>query len=79
MRILPPVTIAVSLAHHKLLGSLENMGLSFVDLALVPTEHLVALASCVTKKLCFGIPQCPGVPQCTGIPQLCYILYELDI
>ena len=51
MRILPPVTTAVSLAHHKLLGSLENMGLSFVDLALVPTEHLVALTSCVTEKL----------------------------
>ena len=43
------ILTAASLAHHGLLGSVERMRLVDVDLASVPTKHLAALASCVTK------------------------------
>ena len=48
---LPEITIASSLAHHDLLGSVECMSLINVDLASVPTGHLASLASCVTEEI----------------------------
>ena len=46
---LPVITCAASLAHHRLLGSVEEMRLCDVDLTSVPAEHLASLASCVTR------------------------------
>ena len=46
---LPEITTAASLAHHGILGSMEDMGLRDVDLSSVPAEHLASLAACVTK------------------------------
>ena len=40
-----------SLAHHGLLGSLNNMWLNDVDLSPVPTQHLASLVSSVTRNL----------------------------
>ena len=45
------IPIAVILAHHGLLASLETMRLKDVDLASVPAEHLASLVSCVTKRI----------------------------
>ena len=44
----PEITTAASLAHHRLLSSVQSMRLSDVDLSSVPAEHLASLASCVT-------------------------------
>ena len=48
-----PSTIpcAASLAHHGLLGSVEEMRLPNVDLTSVPAEHLASLASSVTGRV----------------------------
>ena len=40
-----------SLAHHGLLGPVEQMKLCDVDLSQVPTQHLDSLASHVTRHL----------------------------
>ena len=45
---LPVITCAASLAHHRLLGSVREMGLCDVDLTSVPAEHLASLVSGVT-------------------------------
>ena len=45
------IPIAVILAHHGLLASLETMRLKDVDLASVPAEHLASLASYVTSSV----------------------------
>ena len=45
---LPEITCAASLAHHGLLGSVEEMSLWDVDLTSVPAEHLASLFSSVT-------------------------------
>ena len=45
---LPVVSCAVSLAHHRLLGSVKDMGLRNVDLTSVPAEHLASLVSSVS-------------------------------
>ena len=45
---LPEITCAASLAHHGLLGSVEEMSLCDVDLTSVPAEHLASLFSSVT-------------------------------
>ena len=45
---LPVITCAASLAHHRLLGSVEEMRLCNVDLTSVPAEHLASLVSSVT-------------------------------
>ena len=45
------IVSAAGLAHHGLLGSVEELVLCDVDLASVPTEHLAALASCVTERV----------------------------
>ena len=45
---LPVITCAASLAHHRLLGSVEEMRLCDVDLTSVPAEHLASLVSGVT-------------------------------
>ena len=42
---------ATSLAHHGLLGSVENMDLCNLDLSPVPTKHMASLTSCVTLLL----------------------------
>ena len=42
------IVTAASLAHHGMLGSVQSMRLSDVDLSSVPAEHLASLASCVT-------------------------------
>ena len=47
--ILPEITCAASLVHHKLLGSVEEMWLCDVDLTSVPAEHLASLVSSVTE------------------------------
>ena len=41
------ITCAASLAHHRLLGSVQIMRLWSVDLTSVPAEHLASLASSV--------------------------------
>ena len=41
------ITCAASLAHHRLLGSVQIMRLWSVDLNSVPAEHLASLTSCV--------------------------------
>ena len=48
-----PSTIpcAASLAHHGLLGSVEEMRLPNVDLTSVPAEHLASLASSLTWRV----------------------------
>ncbi len=46
---MPVITCAASLAHHGLLGSLQEIKLEDVDLTLVPSEHLASLFSCVTE------------------------------
>ena len=46
---LPWMTCAASLAHHRLLGSVQEMRLWNVDLTSVPAEHLASLASCVNE------------------------------
>ena len=51
---LPVVSCAVSLAHHRLLGSVKDMGLRNVDLTSVPAEHLASLVSSVTKHVVIG-------------------------
>ena len=43
------ISDAASLAHHGMLGSVEWMLLSNVDLACIPAEHLASLTSCVTE------------------------------
>ena len=43
-------TCAASLAHHRLLGSVQGMSLMDVDLTSIPAENLVSLASCVTEN-----------------------------
>ena len=48
------VICMASLAHHGLLGSVNMLSLGFVDLSPVPTQHLVSLASCVTRYLCIN-------------------------
>ena len=48
-RFLPVITCAASLAHHRLLGSMQEMILCNVDLTSVPAEHLASLVSCVTR------------------------------
>ena len=47
----PEITTAASLAHHGMLGSVQSMRLSDVDLSSVPAEHLASLASCVTRSV----------------------------
>jgi len=42
-------THSVSLKHHGLLDSVEELWLWNVDLTPIPAEHLVSLISCVTK------------------------------
>ena len=49
--LLSEISIAASLAHHGLLGSMKVMDLCDVDLASVPAEHLASLASCVTRRV----------------------------
>ena len=49
--LVPEISIAASLAHHGLLGSIKNMDLCDVDLVSVPAEHLASLASCVTRRV----------------------------
>ena len=45
----PPMMVTTaSLAHHGMLDSVKNIVLLNLDLTSVPTEHLAALASCVT-------------------------------
>ena len=44
---LPGITCAASLAHHGLLGSVQGMWLSNVDLTSIPAQHLASLASSV--------------------------------
>ena len=46
---LPDILTTACLAHHGILGSVECMQLSDLDLASVPAKHLASLASCVTK------------------------------
>ena len=48
------ISCAASLAHHGLLGSVDNMGLSNVDLTSVPAEHLASLVSSVTGRVHIG-------------------------
>ena len=48
---LPVITSASSLAHHGLLGSVDEMVLVDIELTSVPTEHLISLASSVTKSV----------------------------
>ena len=48
---LPVITCAASMAHHGLLGSVENMRLYHVVLTSVPAEHLASLASSVTEHV----------------------------
>ena len=48
---LSEITCAASLAHHRLLGSVNVMRLHDVDLTSVPAEHLASLASCVTMRV----------------------------
>ena len=44
------ITCAASLAHHGLLGSVQEMRLFHVDLTSVPAEHLASLASSVSGR-----------------------------
>ena len=48
---LPEITTAASLAHHGLLGSVEEMWLDYKDLSSVPAEHLASLAACVKWRV----------------------------
>ena len=50
-RNVPLITCAASLAHHGLLGSLDDMKLENVDLNTVPAEHLASLASSVKETI----------------------------
>ena len=52
------IPCAASLAQHGLLGSVENMRLSNVDLTPVPAEHLATLVSSVTS--CVDITNVSG-------------------
>ena len=45
------ITCASSLAHHGLLGSVDEMVLGDIELTSVPTEHLTSLTSSVTKSV----------------------------
>ena len=47
------IVTAASLAHHGMLGFVEDMwlGQGDVDLASIPAEHMASLASCVTRYL----------------------------
>ena len=45
------IYIRSSLAHHGLLGSVENMILKNVDLASVPAQYLASLTSCTTNRV----------------------------
>ena len=56
--ILAAITYAASLAHHGLLGSVENLSLNNVDLTSVPAEYLTSLASSVTESV--GIKNVSG-------------------
>ena len=47
-------TCAASLAHHGLLGSVEDMRLPNVDLTSVPAEHLASLVSSVRWRVSIG-------------------------
>ena len=49
--LLPEITTAANLAHHGMLGSVEEMWLSDMDLASVPPVHLASLTSCVTSRV----------------------------
>ena len=42
---------AASLAHHRLLDSVDRLYLRDDDLSPIPTEHLTSLVSCVTNLL----------------------------
>ena len=48
---LPGIICAASLAHHKLLGSVERIYLWNVDLTSVLDEHLAALVSCAVDDV----------------------------
>ena len=48
---LPEILMATSLAYEGLVRSVNKLGLKYVDLASVPSEHLAALASCVTEDI----------------------------
>ena len=48
---LPEITTAASLAHSRMLGSVKGLLLINLDLASVPAEHLVSLASCVKWRI----------------------------
>ena len=48
---LPGITCAASLAHHKLLGFVNNIWLLNVDLTSVPDEHLASLVSGVETNI----------------------------
>ena len=52
------LTCGASLAHHGLLGSVDMLTLSNVDLSPVPAKHLASLASCVTLILNIGNVNC---------------------
>ena len=45
------ITTGASLAHHGLLGSVEEMWLDYKDLSSVPAEHLASLAACVKWRV----------------------------
>ena len=47
----PEITCAASLAHHRLLSSVNYMRLTNVDLTSVPAEHLASLVSSVTVRV----------------------------
>ena len=47
----PEFMCGASLAHHGLLGSVDQIGLYNIDLSPVPAQHLASLVSCVTKEL----------------------------
>ena len=48
---LSDITVAASLAHHGLLGSISHLSLHDVDLSSIPAEHLASLASCVYQYI----------------------------
>ena len=45
------IRCAASLAYHRLLRSVEYLGLYDIDLSSVPTKHLSSLVSCVTETV----------------------------
>ena len=49
--LVPEITTVANLAHHGLLGSVEDMWLCDVDMSSVPAEHLASLAACVTMDV----------------------------